>query len=108
MGADKLDENTPNAPKFFHPICLPNPNSLIFSKKKLWVSVVRDDCHSKLHFDEIFIFIFFQILVFCAQTLLTPWQSRIEWEERLSTTQLFVMTEDNITISLKNMVLIPV
>ena len=41
-GADKLAENTPNAPKIFIPICLPKPKSLGFSKKSsLWVSVVR-------------------------------------------------------------------
>ena len=44
MGADKLAENTPNAPKCFGPICLPKPKSLGFLKKNsLWVSVVRDN-----------------------------------------------------------------
>ena len=33
MGADKLSENTPNASKYFGPICLPKPKSLGFSKK---------------------------------------------------------------------------
>ena len=41
MGADKSAENTPHAPKIFCPICLPKPKSLRFSKKALWVSVVR-------------------------------------------------------------------
>ena len=42
MGADKLAENIPNAPKFYCPICLPKPKRLVFLKKKnsLWVSVV--------------------------------------------------------------------
>ena len=45
MVAFKLAENTPNAPKFFGPICLPKPKSLGFSKKNsLWVSVVRVLC----------------------------------------------------------------
>ena len=30
MGADKLAENTPNAPKFIGPNCLPKPKSLGF------------------------------------------------------------------------------
>ena len=33
MGADKLAENTPNAPKNFGPICLPMPKILGFKKK---------------------------------------------------------------------------
>ena len=37
--ADCLAENTPNAPKFFGPICLPKPKSSGFSKKPLWVIV---------------------------------------------------------------------
>ena len=46
MGADKLAKNTPNAPKFFGPICLPKPKSLGFSEKRsLWVSVVRALIH---------------------------------------------------------------
>ena len=32
MGADKSAENTPNAPKFFGPICLPKSKSLGFSE----------------------------------------------------------------------------
>ena len=32
-GADKLAENTPNAPKFFSPIRLLKPKCLGFSKK---------------------------------------------------------------------------
>ena len=32
MGADKSAENTPNAPKFFGPICLPKSQSLGFSE----------------------------------------------------------------------------
>ena len=35
MGANKLAENTPNAPKTFGPICLPKPISLEFSDKAL-------------------------------------------------------------------------
>ena len=51
MGADKSAENTPNATKFLCPICLPKPKLYEFSKKSsLCVSVIRDDCHSKLHF----------------------------------------------------------
>ena len=30
MGADCLAENTPNAPKFICPICLPKPKSFVF------------------------------------------------------------------------------
>ena len=41
MGADTLAENTPNAPKIVSPICLPKPKSWGFSKKTLWMSVVR-------------------------------------------------------------------
>ena len=33
MGADKLDENTPNAPKFICPICLPKDKSSGFQWK---------------------------------------------------------------------------
>ena len=32
MGADKLNENTPDAPNIFGPVCLPKPKSLRFSK----------------------------------------------------------------------------
>ena len=35
----KLAENTPNASKYFGPICLPKPKSLGFSKKKLSLGV---------------------------------------------------------------------
>ena len=42
MGADKLAENTPNAPKFICPICLPKTKSLDFNEKRLYpMSVVR-------------------------------------------------------------------
>ena len=43
MDADSLDENTPNAPEFICPICLPMPKSSGFQwkKKPHWVSVVR-------------------------------------------------------------------
>ena len=42
MGADKLAENTLNAPKFICPNFLPKPKSLGFRWKRLhWVSVVR-------------------------------------------------------------------
>ena len=37
MGA----ENTPNAPEFICPICLPKPKSSRFKKRLHWVSVVR-------------------------------------------------------------------
>ena len=41
MGADKLAENTTNAPKLICPICLPKPKSLGFDEKRLhWASVV--------------------------------------------------------------------
>jgi hypothetical protein len=39
MGADKSDENTPNAPKIFGPICLAKPKSLRFLKKKASLGV---------------------------------------------------------------------
>ena len=43
MGADKLAGNTPNAPKFICPNCLPGPKVWDFDEKMLhWVSVVRD------------------------------------------------------------------
>ena len=42
MGADKLTESTPNAPKFICPNRLPKPKSLVFRWKRLhWASVVR-------------------------------------------------------------------
>ena len=42
MGADKLAWNTPNAPKFICPNCLPSPKVWDFDEKMLhWVSVVR-------------------------------------------------------------------
>ena len=34
MGADSLAENTPNAPEFICPICLPKPKSSGFQWKK--------------------------------------------------------------------------
>ena len=34
MGADSLAENTPIAPEFIRPICLPKP-------KKLWISIKK-------------------------------------------------------------------
>ena len=39
MGADKLAENTPNAPKFICPNCLPKPKSLEFWWKKASLGV---------------------------------------------------------------------
>ena len=39
MGADSLAENTPYAPEFISPICLPKPKSSGFQWKK--VSVIR-------------------------------------------------------------------
>ena len=43
MGADKLAENTPNAPKLICPIVCPSPKVWDFNEKRLhWVSVVRD------------------------------------------------------------------
>ena len=43
MGADSFAENTPNAPEFICPICLPKPKSSGFNGKRLhWASVVRD------------------------------------------------------------------
>ena len=42
MGADSSAENTPNAPEFICPICLPNSKSSRFQWKRLhWASVVR-------------------------------------------------------------------
>ena len=41
MGADKLAENTQNAPKFICPNCLPKPKSLGFQYKRFhWATVV--------------------------------------------------------------------
>ena len=41
MGADSSAENTPNAPEFICPICLPKPKSLDFNEKRLhWAAVV--------------------------------------------------------------------
>ena len=46
MGADSSAENTPNAPEFISPICLPKPNSSGFQEKRLhWASVVRGAGH---------------------------------------------------------------
>ena len=39
MGADSLDENTPNAPEFICPICLPKPKSSGFQWKKASLGV---------------------------------------------------------------------
>ena len=39
MGADSLAENTPNAPEFICPICLPNPKSFGFQWKKASLGV---------------------------------------------------------------------
>ena len=42
MGAESLTENTPHAPKFICPICLPKPKSSGFQWKKLRLaSLVR-------------------------------------------------------------------
>ena len=41
MGADKSAENTSNAPKISGLLCQPEPKRLGFSKKALWVSVLR-------------------------------------------------------------------
>ena len=43
MGADKSAENTPNAPKFIGPNCLPKPKSLGFWWKKASLGV-RSPC----------------------------------------------------------------
>ena len=50
MGADGLDKNTLNAPKFICPICLLKPKSLGFQQKKASLGV-RSPCieASKLH-----------------------------------------------------------
>ena len=46
MGTYSSAENTPNAPKFICPNCLPKPKSLGFWWKRLhWVSLVRDGHH---------------------------------------------------------------
>ena len=46
MGADSSAENTPNAPEFISPICLPKPKSSGFQEKRLhWASVVRGAGH---------------------------------------------------------------
>ena len=42
MGADKLAENTPNAPEYTCPICVLKPKGLDFNEKRLhWAFVVR-------------------------------------------------------------------
>ena len=42
MSADKSAENTPNAPKFIYPNCLPKPKVWNFDEKRRhWASVVR-------------------------------------------------------------------
>ena len=43
MGAESLTENTPNAPEFICPICLPNPKSSGFQWKKASLGV-RSPC----------------------------------------------------------------
>ena len=50
MGADSSAENTPNAPKFICPKCLPNPKELEFLWKK---SVVRVWCNGSKGVKEI-------------------------------------------------------
>ena len=48
MSNDSSAKNTPNAPEFVCPICLPKPNVLDFDEKRLhWESVVRDVHGSK-------------------------------------------------------------
>ena len=39
MGADSLAENTPNAPEFICPICMPKPKSSGFQWKKASLGV---------------------------------------------------------------------
>ena len=39
MGADSLAENTPNAPEFICPVCLPKPKSLGFQWTKASLGV---------------------------------------------------------------------
>ena len=47
MGADSSAQNTPNAPEFICPICLPKPKSCDFNEKRLHrVSIVRDSFHT--------------------------------------------------------------
>ena len=61
MGADSLAENTPNAPKFICPICLPKPKSLGFQWKKAslgvcspWANAMQIYCrHSPLWIQEV-------------------------------------------------------
>ena len=54
MGADKLAENTPNAPEFICPNCLLNPKSSKFRWKKFhWVSIVRAPSYEPDYFPEI-------------------------------------------------------
>ena len=50
IGAYKMAKNTPNAPKFIGPNCLPKPKSLVFRWKKAfhWASVVRVPVDLKL------------------------------------------------------------
>ena len=56
MGADKLAENTPNAPNLICRNCLPSPKVWCFTEKRLyWASVVRvliQDRHSVIHESE--------------------------------------------------------
>ena len=49
MGADSLAENTPNAPEFISPICLPKPKSSGFQWKKSSLGV-RSPCGSVPNF----------------------------------------------------------
>ena len=46
MGADSSAENSPNAPKFICPNCLPKPKSLNFNKKKVSLGV-RSPCSGR-------------------------------------------------------------
>ena len=67
--ADKLDENIPNDPNNFGPICLPKPKSLGFSKKSsLMVSVVYDLSHRELELFSSLCLISYIIWVIIDQT----------------------------------------
>ena len=50
MGADKSGENTPNAPTFICPNCLPKPKSLEMKKRLDWASIVRALFQSEILF----------------------------------------------------------
>jgi hypothetical protein len=49
MGADKLAENTPNAPKFIRPNCLSKPKSLGFRQSALFFTLKAQGRDNYMH-----------------------------------------------------------